>query len=176
MTTFTTNYLFPKPGGLDSPDGPGQIGAEADAIDAWLFANAGRLGTGLLSTINKVCSANLTLGTSLADVANCTTTFSVTGAHAFAFVVGAFDLSKTAVAAAAVGALVVDGVTQPAQANFSDNSNTVSERGTVAQTWVVALAAGSHTLKLQSSRTPGTGTVVCNSGNTSFSVLVIDLP
>jgi hypothetical protein len=176
MTTFTTNYAFPKPAGTDSPDGPTQIGALADAADAALQNQLARLVTGLLLSINKAATATLTLTTSLADIAGCTTTFSVTGAHAFALVVGAFDMSKTAVAAAAVGVLVVDGSVQAAQAQFSDFSNTISDRTTVSETWIVPLAAGSRTLKLQASRTPGSGTVNANITNTTMSVLVVDLP
>lgn len=37
MTTFTTNFSWPKPAGTDAPDGPTQIGALADAIDASMF-------------------------------------------------------------------------------------------------------------------------------------------
>lgn len=43
MTAFTTNFGWPKPDGTDSPDGPGQVTALANASDATVFGISAQL-------------------------------------------------------------------------------------------------------------------------------------
>lgn len=132
--------------------------------------------TGLALSVQKPSTGNLTLSTSVQDVAGCTVTFSVSGAHAFAMVNAAFDFQPTVSSAGnnAVGYLTVDGSSRSQQAIWTDNG--ANSRETTPQNWVVPLAAGSHTLKLQANKTGAGGTHVANSPHTSMSVLVVDLP
>lgn len=153
-----------------------QIGVSDTTQLNALISAANAFFTGLGQGGSAAASGTLTLGTSLADIANCTKTVTVSGANAFAVVTGAFDMSKTAVAATAVGVLVVDGAAQAAQAIFSDSGNTITDRQTVCETWTIPLTAGSHTLKLQASRSPGAGAVAANATNTVITVTVFDIP
>lgn len=131
--------------------------------------------TGLLASTSKPATGTLTLSTSDQDVPGSTITFSVTGAHAFALVVGTFDFQPTVSSAAinGVGKLSADGTTQTEQAIWTDNG--ANSRACVSQSWTVPLTAGSHTLKLRATKTGAAGTHVTNSSHTNMSVLVVDL-
>lgn len=64
MTTFTTNYLLPKPGGADQPDGPTQVGALADAVDTLIFNELGAAWSTYTLTITAT-TTNPTQGNSV---------------------------------------------------------------------------------------------------------------
>jgi len=140
------------------------------------MVNSAILLTGLALSAQKPSTGNLTLSTSVQDVAGCTITFSVSGAHAFAAVSAAFDFQPTISSAGinAVGYLTVDGSSRSQQAIWTDNG--ANSRQTTPQSWLVALSAGSHTLKLQANKTGAAGTHVANSPHTNMTVLVVDLP
>lgn len=120
------------------------------------------------------CSAITTVGGPVNDITGCTVTFTTVNANAFYICWGVFDFSKTANAITGFGVLDVDGVDQSGLGIFSDGTNTIADRASVAQTWVGNLAAGSHTLKLQCFRTGGLGTMNANATHTTITVLVVD--
>jgi hypothetical protein len=126
--------------------------------------------TGTLSPVSATAPG------SAQDCTGATVTFTIYGASAFVFVTGVFDMSKTAAAMQGYGLLNVDGTVQTPVALYSDASNTISDRCTVSQTWIVSLTAGSHTLKLQSYRTGGAGTFAVNATHTTINVLIVDKP
>lgn len=131
---------------------------------------------GLALSASKPATGTLTLSTSDQDVAGCSLTFTLAGAHGFAHVTGAFDFQPTSSSAGvnAVGKLLADASTQTEQAIWTDNG--ASSRETVSQSWVVPLGAGSHTLKLRASKTSALGTHVANTSHTNMTVLIFDLP
>lgn len=138
--------------------------------------NASALLTGLALSAHKPASGNLTLSTSVQDVPGCTLTFSVAGAHAFVMVVGTFDFQPSVSSAGnnAVGYLTVDGSARSQQAIWTDNG--ANSRDTTPQSWIVPVAAGSHTVKLQANKTGAGGTHTANSPHTTMTILVVDLP
>lgn len=115
---------------------------------------------------------SLTLTASPQDVTDATITVTVAGTDAVAKINGVFDFAGTTVTSTAtqVGVLAVDGVVQDGQALFVPTA--AGGRATVAQTWRVPLAAGTHTLKLQAYKIGGTGTWVCYGTHTSISVTI----
>lgn len=67
-----------------------------------------------------------------------------------------------------VGTCLVDGVLQSGEAHFS------GVRATVFQEWITTLvAAGSHTIKLQESKSGGTDTISTNATHTKWHALVL---
>jgi hypothetical protein len=155
----------------------GQVATATSATAAaWQTPSTAALLTALGSSTSKPCTSTLTLTTTVQDVAGCTLTFTLAGAHGFALVVGTFDFQPTATSAGniAIGALMADATTQSQQVIWSDNG--ANSRGTLSQSWVVPLAAGSHTLKLRASKVAAGGTHVANSSHTNMSVLIVDLP
>jgi hypothetical protein len=154
------------------------VGATAGTVaagDDSRVTGAAALLSAIASSASKPCTSTLTLTTTVQDVAGCTLTFTLAGAHGFALVVGTFDFQPTATSAGniAIGALMADAATQSQQVIWSDNG--ANSRGTLSQSWVVPLAAGSHTLKLRASKVASGGTHVANSSHTNLSVLVVDL-
>lgn len=119
--------------------------------------------------------STLTLTGSAQDVAGATLTVTVGGADAVALVSATFDFAQTACTAATteVGQLVVDGVAQDGQALLAQ-ADVNSQRATVAQSWLIPLAAGTHTLKLQAFRIGGTGTFVCYGTHTQMTALILN--
>lgn len=144
------------------------------------FDAGDRLLTGFITLLQADSTGTTTLPTTAAivDIAGASLTFDVAGDHAQALVIGAFDFSKTGNKALATGYLNVDGVRQTKQAKALDDVNTITDRQDSTQLWSVPLAAGSHTLKLQGSRTApsGDGTCNANSPGTCITVLLLDIP
>ena len=113
--------------------------------------------------------------TTWADLTGCTLTFTV-AKQAFYLITGVFDLDGNGTAEVTydmagpgsldtyAGALMVDGVREAGYAIFSPAHPRA--RATVAQAWIVELAEGSHTLKLQGRRESGTGQAVANTNTT----------
>lgn len=165
MTTFTANYLFPKPGGTDSPDGATQISTLADAVDA-------ALATTLQSFQTAMTGGILTLTSSFQDIAGTSQSITVTRGHAVAMVVATFDVNPTVTTSnnVMIGILNVDGVGQTTETHCDDRIS----RATVSQTYRVSLAAGTHTLKLQAKA--ASGTFLVNPPHTTMLVTVLDLP
>jgi hypothetical protein len=115
-----------------------------------------------------VATASLVATTTPTDITGCTVTFTP-DVQERVIVTGVFDVDiSVASTAAAVGNLVVDGVTQTESAIF--RQNTAAGRATVTQKWIVALTAASHTLKLQGSKSAALGTIQFNLDHTKMVV------
>ena len=117
------------------------------------------------------CSGSLVATTTPTDIPGCTTTFTRSAAKPETVLVwGIFDVDiSVASTAAAVGSLVVDGVTQTASAIF--RQNTAAGRATVTQMWIVSLnelVSASHTFKLQGSKSAALGTIQFNVDHTKM--------
>lgn len=123
------------------------------------------------------CSADLTLTTSIQDLAGCTTTFTIAGASAFALVIGTFDADVSVSSASVLfqGKCVVDGNTQSAVALAKDNG--ANTRQTTSQFWLPSLDPGPHTIKLQGLKSgSAAGTHIFHATHTQMTVVVFDLP
>lgn len=132
---------------------------------------------GLAQSNTFACNADLTLTNSVQDISGCSTTVSVSGANAFAIIVGTFDANVSVSSAGVLfqGKCVVDSTTQSAVALLKDNG--ANTRATPAQTWTVPLSVGAHTVKLQGVKTgSAAGTHIFQSIHTQMTVLVVDLP
>lgn len=125
------------------------------------------------------CSTALTLSTTLTDIAGCSVTVTIVGGSAYAIVTANAQFVVSAAAAAGTimsCALLVDGVNQSALGTLRDSADTVHD-GHRAYTWKVPLAAGSHTLKLQGSKSAASGTcAITNTAGSNIVVQVFDLP
>lgn len=115
-------------------------------------------------------NANLTLGTTAADVSNCSITFSTVVTNASYWCQIVTDAIIDGAGSTTIGTLVIDTVTQSQQALFA---GAVNERATVTQTYVGTLSStGSHTFKMQGARAGGSSRFL--SGHTSISLMVFE--
>lgn len=124
------------------------------------------------TVIGARCSSSLTLTTSYQDVAGTSLTFTTVSAGAQVQLTIICDFELTAGAGAALGRPLLDGATMGTQtAVLLEAAN----RGTVAQVYPATIAAaGSHTLKLQASKTGGGGTGSAFSLHTGWTAVLID--
>lgn len=102
----------------------------------------------------KRSTGSLGLTNNYQDVPGCTKTFTVGDSDELAFVIGVFDFEMQYTSSTNVlqGYLNVDGTRQTPIARW--NGNVAGEIGTVAQVWLVTLAAnGDRTVKLEAKRT-----------------------
>jgi hypothetical protein len=118
-------------------------------------------------------SANQDLTTTEVDVTGATITFTTTVANAKFLAIGSFYFAMIAASnTIASGKLAVDGVVQPALANFS-GLNTTPDRNTPAQSWTGTLAAaGAHTLKLRAVGGAAVAAHRLNATSTTLTILV----
>lgn len=143
--------------------------------NTWIAALT-NLHNGILSSAEAAASSPLTVTTSTADVPGASAAFTTAGASAVALVIGTFDVQATSSSAGNVvtGKCQMDAGTASQQAIWQDNG--LNSRYTVSQTFLfTGLSAGSHTVKLRASKISAPGTHVVNSGNTTMTVLVLDL-
>lgn len=155
MTTFTTKFLFPKPGGTDSPDGATQIGALADAVDTSLAAAAN-----VVNVIGAAPANDTTTSNTYSSLTSTNTSVSFTKKLASTAI--RIDLHVTAGSSASATTMVI-GV----QINSVDydviqfKSDVANARFSLSGTAIVAagLAAGTYTVQIRWKRTNGAGTV-----------------
>lgn len=117
-------------------------------------------------------SATLALTTSYQDIAGTSLTFTTVSADALLQVTTVFDFELTALAGAGLGRPLLDGATLGTQtAVLLEAAN----RATVAQVYTATIAAeGSHTLKLQASKTGSAGTSNALTPHTGWTAVLID--
>ena len=108
-------------------------------------------GAPLMGQINS--TANLTLTATPTDITGATVTFTAAAAGKLR-VNATFDFSLAVAAEIVGGYLNVDGTNQAQQPLLSGSL----QRAAVSKSWVVSLAAGSHTVKLQAARVTGSNT------------------
>lgn len=150
--------------------------ASAAGIDSSASIKRGGLDTFpvMAAPVDIVASANITLTTTAQDVTGATTTF--TPAVAEVVLVTAFwdwDVTVTPTSSTiCVGELFVDGVAQTPEAlmQVDTAAGSANQRATHGQTWVVALTAAAHTLKLSSRKTANFGTIVANAPHTKMTI------
>lgn len=171
----TPNFGLPYPALSFSPDGPTQIKALADAVDAALTTEASTRSTAdatnartspRLVGARLVSNANVT---SLADVAGCTVTFSTTNVNTSVQISAVIDAVTTA-GNYCEGVVAIDGVDQPQK--FHAESDGIGGPDSATQVIAANLAAiGSHTIKLRAIQSGGTTTLQAQS--TGISVLIL---
>lgn len=149
--------------GLPSADGQALVYDRATGT--WVARRAA-------GVIGARCSSTLTLTGSYQDIAGTSLAFATISANAQLQVTTVFDFELTAGAGAALGRPLLDGATLGSQtAVLLEAAN----RGTVAQVYTATIAAaGSHTLKLQASKTGGGGTGQAFTPHTGWTAVLID--
>jgi hypothetical protein len=156
----TPTYNFPYPELGDSPNGPVQIQALAQAVEDQLEVTDATVGThtGQISTLNtnvtnitrraKTADAgiNQTATSGVVALNAATVTFTTPVVNTQVTIRGHFDVESTGSTDVFVGDCIIDGVTVPAgEAHWK-----ATGRGTVMQEWIVTLAtAASHTIALR---------------------------
>ena len=155
MTTFTTKFQFPKPGGTDSPDGASQIGALADAVDSALAAAANVVNVAGAASVN-----DSTVSGSYASLTSTNTSVSFTKKLASTAIRVDLHMSagSSATATTTVIGVLINGVDYDVIQFKFDPANT---RFNLSGTAIVAsgLAASTYTVQIRWKRTAGAGTV-----------------
>jgi hypothetical protein len=167
----TPNKGYPYPALTDSPNGPVQIAALANAVDT---ADAAQDSAILVirGTVRSGAATTSPTVTAIADVTGCVLTFTTAQANVQCVITGVFDYTNTAAGFTNtfVGSCMVDGVALTPTCNCSQNGRTM-----LSQTWTAVLAApGSHTIKLRATTTSGT-TITYAAGNTTITVTQLGL-
>jgi hypothetical protein len=126
------------------------------------------------ATVSSAAATSLLgLTTTITDIAGCSISCTITGTNGVAFVLGIFDMSKTAAGASCVGYCNLDGADQTEQAILGDGS-ALADRATVGQVWRLSLTVGAHTIKLRANKSANVGTMNANSPHTKIVALIID--
>lgn len=128
----------------------------------------------LTQLLQAACSSDVNLTSTEVDITGATLTFNTVRPNAQYMCIGSFYFAAVA-ASTAVGSgkLSVDGVVQPAFANFS--GATVQDRTNSEQTWIGTLAAvGSHTLKLRGVTGAAASTHRVSATATTITVMVFE--
>lgn len=117
------------------------------------------------------------LTTSYADITGCSVTVTVTAASAFAMVHGTILWACTTLGAGEFfqGILLVDGVQESTSASIVESAQETFNFRTGSQSWKVALAVGSHTLKLQAKKSGASSVGNTSNPHCTISVLVVDV-
>jgi hypothetical protein len=161
MTTFTTNFSWPKPSGTDSPDGPGQIGALGDAADATMrIANNQDVFVSLGG-----CSIPST-STSYVDITGASKSWTKIGSAAQSDVmvyVGASGFVTVASTGFVIG-VNINGIDTDVTYMLMTNAATET---TLPGAWVriSSVPAGTYTVKLRSKRNSGSGNLGMSTGS-----------
>jgi hypothetical protein len=156
---------------LNAPfSGEPVVGTWTDGVTA--------LANGLLQSTTAQATGALTGLTTEVDVPGCSISVTATGAHAFAIVLGCWDVRKTnATSCQAVGHLSVDGTDAVgAPSAWDPTGSTFIDRQTMTYQWPVPLAAGAHVLKLRIIRQGGTGALNCEQGGSAITCILFDVP
>lgn len=168
----TPNKGYPYPSLTDSPNGPVQIAALANAIDTAdvaqdtvIATNAKtypRLFTGRLASNQGVAGT--------ADLTGCTVTFTTAQANTLVQITMNAVSSNTPTNYM-VSTCVIDGTSQTEQL-FSSENSVISQSPSASITLIKTLAsAGSHTIKMQATQSGGTTNAIAP--HTGISVLVV---
>jgi hypothetical protein len=109
---------------------------------------------------------------SAVDIAGTSLSFTTLYANTKITIWACFDVDSNSTTPANwgtfVGTCLVDGAVQSGEAHFS------GVRGTVFQEWITTLvAAGSHTIKLQETKSGGSDTISTNATHTKWHALVL---
>lgn len=121
--------------------------------------------------ILETCTGNVTTSsTTVADITGCTSTFTPAVASV-AKVTAVFDSDPDTANDLFSFFLDVDGV-DASGAAVHQSATSGNNRQSIAMTWLVALTAAAHTLKLQVQRSSGSGTNTVRATNT---VMLIEL-
>lgn len=146
------------------------------SISALEIVTAGKLRALQPTPYFATASSDMVGSTSNVDVTGATLTFNTTYANAIytAFTVFDFDTVSTGTTTAGTGGLMVDGVTQSAQAIFQAGAATGNDRSTVSQIYSGTLpSTGSHTIKLRVVSLPANMEI--NATHTNLLVVVYEV-
>jgi hypothetical protein len=174
----TPIYGFPYPGVNDSPNGPAQIQALAEAVEADLAttdaaatALSARV-TGLLTSVEGVMSGPA-LGMANAaasDIPGATVSVTTTGANKTVEVVATCDAESNGTTDIGVVTCVANSVTQAGEIHWGP-----SGRASYSKKWrVVFVAAGTYTIKLQGRKTGGTNNFTLYPTHTNIVATVLN--
>lgn len=144
MTIETATYKFPSPEDSESPNGPAQIKALADKLEAakWLSQS-------LKPTVGvKATNVTTALGGSYADIPN--TTLEITPAVSSNLVVVLAPWLLISGFSTGWAIVSLDGVDQERAAVLSGAGG--SNSGTPTQVMILALTAAKHTIKLRAKK------------------------
>lgn len=142
----------------------------AKITDTRVNATWRSLGSVSLTRGRVRASGNVSLTTNtIVDMTGATVTLNLTK-DSYVDIIGIFDVQATVANAVFKGFLNVDGVNDADAAFYRSNSN--NERMCVPMTWGLALAAGSHTIKLQVQNQSGSGQFDVTQGTTGFTYIV----
>jgi hypothetical protein len=170
MANTTANYALPYLELADPPNLATGTQNLATAVDTQLTRIDAKP-----MILNAAATATQDLTTTEVDVTGATLTFTTLKANARFMCTGSFYFSSIAASTGvAAGKLSVDGVVQPAFANFTGDSTTPS-RVNSAQSWIGTLAAaGSHTLKLRAVGSAAVAAQRTNATSTSLTIMVFE--
>ena len=162
MATLTSPHGRPYPDGNERVrDGDNAMGALATAGDGHDVK---------MGSAASTAKVNVT-ATAPVDITGATVAVTTTRPNALVFVTAVFDMSTDVTGNTFLGSLVVDGAAQVAKATL--RLATLNLRLTVAQSWVLTLAAaGPHTLKLQGALDAAAGTAGVNFPSTTISYIL----
>lgn len=177
----TPTYNFPYPELGDSPNGPVQINALAQAVEDQLEITdaAVSVHTGQITTANtnithitrtcKTASAGINQTATGAVVAlnAATVTFTTAVVNTQVSIKGYFDVESTGSTDIFVGDCIIDAVTVPnGEAHWR-----ATGRGSVSQEWIAVLAtAASHTINLRITKQNNVDAVTVFSGHSRIVV------
>lgn len=167
MSGTTPTYGFPYPTASDTPAGHTQMQSLATAVENNIITKEARIAAMEVKfprTLQASTTSDLVLGTSTADAAGGSVSFTLT-ATSIVVVTMTFDWRLTVLGTGyCYGQFAVDGVTHAASSLFVAQS--VETRICGSRTERLSLAAGAHTIKLQGRKDAGTGTgIICSPGS-----------
>jgi len=154
MTIETSTYKFPSPEDSESPNGPAQIKALTDKLEAtkWLSQS-------LKPTVGvKEASGSAALGTSYADVTG--VKLEITPAVASNLLVVSVPSFTEVQEGNVYAVLNVDGVVQSRAAFMGGAAGGVKQSASPAQAYVISLTAAAHTIKMQAKRENASGSQI----------------
>jgi hypothetical protein len=174
----TPIYGFPYPGVNDSPNGPAQIQALAEAVEADLAltdaaatALSARV-TGLTAAVEGVMSGPALgmLNAAAVDIPGATTSVTTTGANKVIVVVATCDAESNGTTDIGVVTCVFNGVTQAGEIHWGP-----SGRASYSKVWrIPVVAAGTYPVKLQGRKTGGTNTFTLYPTHTNIVATVLN--
>lgn len=123
-----------------------------------------------IGRIDSTVDTTINSGTP-ADITGATVTFTVLVAS-YLWVMASFDIDPATINNIFVGYLNVDGANQTQQV-VKGAPTAGNNRAVCAQSWLISLAAGSHTIKLQGSRASGAGSATFAKPHTGFTYMLV---
>lgn len=138
----------------------------------YLFAGLGQI-------VTAAASANLTLGTSPADITGASVSVTTQGISAIGVAIGtiSFGISVGSAGTYLNGNVLVDGVSQSGNGSILCPADSTCAFHTITRAWSFALSTpGAHTIKLQAQKSAAGPTATAQLQHTGLTVIVLDMP